>query len=173
MMQLTAIGVIRSPYPAASGTPIQPTYAEQREAQVIIDTTYEAALRDLEGFERVWLVYWFDRSGPYKPDVVPYRDTREHGLFATRSPCRPNAIGLSAVRLLGREGNVLRVGGIDILDGTPLIDIKPYIPEFDAYPTSKAGWFDECRVDRREADDRFHGNVDPETTLAPQDSKEP
>jgi tRNA-Thr(GGU) m(6)t(6)A37 methyltransferase TsaA len=108
----------------------------------------------------VWLVYWFDRAGPYKPRVVPYRDTHERGLFATRSPCRPNPIGVSVVRLLGREGNVLRVGGIDILDRTPLLDIKPYVPEFDAHPASKAGWLDEQREDRREADGRFHEEPD-------------
>ena len=157
---LTPIGVIRSPHLAPAGTPIQPTYAEQCEGQVVVDPALEAALADLDGFERIWLVYWFDRAGPYKPRVVPYRDTHEHGLFATRSPCRPNPIGLSVVRLLGREGNVLRVGGIDILDGTPLLDIKPYVPEFDAHPASKAGWLDERREDRREADGRFHGDPD-------------
>jgi tRNA-Thr(GGU) m(6)t(6)A37 methyltransferase TsaA len=157
---VSPIGVIRSPHLAPEGTPIQPAYATRCEGQVVLDPAFEAALTDLDGFERIWLVYWFDRAGPYKPRVVPYRDTREHGLFATRSPCRPNPIGLSVVRLLGREGNVLRVGGIDILDGTPLLDIKPYVPEFDAHAASKAGWFDERREDRREADDRFHGDPD-------------
>jgi len=156
----TPIGVIRSPHLAPAGTPIQPTYAEQCEGQVVVDPALEAALADLDGFERIWLVYWFDRAGPYKQRVVPYRDTHEHGLFATRSPCRLNPIGLSVVRLLGREGNVLRVGGIDILDGTPLLDIKPYVPEFDAHTASKAGWLDERREDRREADGRFHGDPD-------------
>jgi len=88
--------------------------------------------------------------------VVPYRDTRERGLFATRAPSRPNPIGLSVVRLLGRDANVLRVADVDILDGTPLLDIKPYVPEFDAHPASRAGWLDERRADRKEADDRFH-----------------
>lgn len=160
-LTLTAIGVIRSPHGAAVGTPIQPAYAAHCEGQVIVDPAYEAALADLEGFERVWLVYWFDRAAPYTPRVVPYRDTREHGSFATRAPCRPNPIGLSLVRLLGRAGNVLRVAGIDILDGTPLLDLKPYVPEFDACPVSKAGWLDERREDRRTADDRFHGGPGP------------
>jgi len=154
------IGVIHSPHLAPAGTPIQPTYATECEGQVVVEPEFEAALSNIDGFERVWLIYWFDRSGPFKPRVVPYRDTREHGLFATRSPCRPNPIGMSVVRLLGREGNVLRVGGIDILDGTPLLDIKPYVPEFDAHPSSRAGWLDEQRQDRRQADDRFHGGSD-------------
>lgn len=153
---LNPVGVIRSPHLAPAGTPIQPAYAEQCDGEVVVNPEYEVALADLDGFERVWLIYWFDRAGPYKPQVVPYRDTREHGLFATRSPCRPNPIGMSVVRLLGRERNVLRVRGIDILDGTPVIDIKPYVPEFDAHPTSKAGWLDEQRADRKNADDRFH-----------------
>ena len=163
-LMLTPIGVIRSPHLTAVGTPIQPTYAERCEGQVIVDPGFEAALADLDGFECVWLIYWFDRCGPYKPRVIPYRDTREHGLFATRSPCRPNPIGLSVVQLLGRERNVLRVGGIDVLDGTPLLDIKPYVFEFDAHPSSKAGWLNEPGEERREADDRFHGKRQPGTT---------
>ncbi len=153
---LAPIGVIRSPHVSATGTTIQPVYAEECEGQVVVDEGFEVALEDLDGFDRVWLIYWLDRAGPYKPRVIPYRDTREHGLFATRSPCRPNPIGLSVVRLLGRENNVLKVRGIDILDGTPLLDIKPYVPEFDACLSSKAGWLDERREDRRLADDRFH-----------------
>jgi tRNA-Thr(GGU) m(6)t(6)A37 methyltransferase TsaA len=150
------IGVIRTPHRSASGTPIQPRYAKHAEGEVVVDQHLEPALADIEGFERVWLVYWLDRAGAFKPRVVPYRDTREHGLFATRSPCRPNQIGLSAVRVVGRQGRTLRVAGIDALDGTPLLDIKPYVPEFDAHPNSKAGWFDDCGEDRQTADGRFH-----------------
>jgi tRNA-Thr(GGU) m(6)t(6)A37 methyltransferase TsaA len=152
------IGIIRSAHTTPGGTPIQPTYAKQVEGEVIVDESFAAALADIEGFERIWLIYRFDRAGPFKSRVIPYRDIQEHGLFATRAPSRPNPIGLSVVQLLGREGNVLRVRGLDILDGTPLIDIKPYVPEFDAYPDSKAGWLDERREDRTQADDRFHDN---------------
>ena len=152
------IGIIRSPHASAAGTPIQPTYAKQVQGEVIVEESFAAALADIEGFERIWLVYQFDRAGPFKLRVIPYRDTQEHGLFATRAPTRPNPIGFSVVQLLGRERNVLRVSGLDILDGTPLIDIKPYVPEFDAYPDSKAGWLDKRREDRREADSRFHDN---------------
>jgi tRNA-Thr(GGU) m(6)t(6)A37 methyltransferase TsaA len=155
-MDFRPIGTIHSPYQSAVGTPIQPAYAEQAEGLVIVYEEYEPALADIEGFERIWLIYWLDRAGPFQHLVVPYRDTREHGLFATRSPCRPNPIGMSAVRLLGRDGRFLRVSDVDILDGTPLVDIKPYVPEFDAHPSSKAGWLDDRREDRQVADGRFH-----------------
>jgi tRNA-Thr(GGU) m(6)t(6)A37 methyltransferase TsaA len=153
---LSPIGVIRSPHRRASGTPIQSVFAAEADGEIVVDERFEPALQDIDGFERIWLIFYLDRAGVYKPRVVPYRDTREHGLFATRSPCRPNPVGLSVVRLLCRSGNVLRVRGLDILDQTPLLDIKPYVPEFDAHVTSKAGWLDECGEDRRTADERFH-----------------
>lgn len=150
------IGVIRTPFLSVEGTPIQPVYSAGAEGKVIVDEPYEEALGDLEGFERIWLVYWLDRAGPYRPRVVPYRDTVEHGLFATRSPCRPNPIGLSLVTLSAREGCTLSVRDVDVLDGTPLLDIKPYVPEFDCCPDSRSGWFERAGADRRIADGRFH-----------------
>jgi tRNA (adenine37-N6)-methyltransferase len=153
------IGVVRSPFTSAVGTPIQPAYAHGAVGEVVIAAPYAEALDDIEGFERVWLIYWMDRVGGFRARVTPYRDTREHGLFATRAPSRPNPIGLSVVRLVHRDGCVLRVADLDILDGTPLLDIKPYVPEFDAHPRSKAGWFDETVEDRQVADDRFHGGA--------------
>jgi tRNA-Thr(GGU) m(6)t(6)A37 methyltransferase TsaA len=157
------IGRVRTPFIQGSGTPIQPPYARGIEGQVVLEERYAAALDDIEGFERVWLLYWMDRIAPgsFRPRVVPYRDTRERGLFATRSPCRPNPIGLSVVRLIGRDGNALQVADVDMLDETPLLDIKPYVPEFDAHPTSRAGWFEAPAMDRKVADDRFHGPPDP------------
>lgn len=152
-----AIGLIHTPYKAAAGTPIQPAYGIGVEGVVEVYERYIEALEDIEGFERIWLIYWMDRTGRFKPKVLPYRDTQEHGLFATRSPNRPNPIGISVVRFVRREGCVLYVSDIDILDGTPLLDIKPYVPEFDAFPSSRAGWFDRAGVDRRLADGRFHG----------------
>ena len=150
------IGVIRSPHRTPAGTPIQPTYAKDVEGEVVVAAELEPALADIDGFERIWLVYCLDRAGPFRPRVVPYRDNQERGLFATRAPSRPNPLGLSVVRLLSRQGNVLRVRGLDILDGTPLLDIKPYVPEFDAHPDSEAGWLEAGREERREADGRFH-----------------
>jgi tRNA (adenine37-N6)-methyltransferase len=159
-LALRPVGVIRSPFASPAGTPIQPAYAGGAAGEVIVADPYAEALDDIEGFERVWLIYWMDRAAAFRPRVIPYRDTRTHGLFATRAPTRPNPIGVSAVRLLRREGRVLHVADIDILDGTPLLDIKPYVPEFDAHPRSRAGWFEEPGEGRRVADDRFHGGVD-------------
>jgi len=156
LQDIKAIGTIYSPYQTAAGTPIQSAYAGGAEGRVALDPAYERALDDIEGFERLWLIYWMDRVGPFRLKVIPYRDDREHGVFATRSPSRPNPIGMSVVRLLRREGSTLVVADIDMLDGTPLLDIKPYVPEFDAYPVSRAGWFDSAAVDRRRADGRFH-----------------
>jgi tRNA-Thr(GGU) m(6)t(6)A37 methyltransferase TsaA len=155
---LRAIGRIRTPFTAASGTPIQPACAGDAEGQVIVDPPFAAALDDVEGFERVWLIYWMARAAPFRPRVVPYRDTRERGVFATRAPSRPNPIGLSAVRLLAREGHILHVAGVDILDDTPLLDVKPYVPGFDAHPSSRAGWLDAGALERGTADGRFHGS---------------
>jgi tRNA (adenine37-N6)-methyltransferase len=149
------IGVIRSPYTEVAGTPIQTIYGRGIEGDVVVRDEYESALADIEGFERLWLIYWLDRAGPFKSRIMPYRDAREHGLFATRAPCRPNPIGISVVRLLGREGNKLHIADLDILDGTSLLDIKPYVPMFDVHLPSAAGWFDVSGVERQVADDRF------------------
>jgi tRNA-Thr(GGU) m(6)t(6)A37 methyltransferase TsaA len=157
-LQITArvIGVIRTPFLEAAGTPIQSVYGENIEGRVLLFEPYAAALDDIEGFDRLWLIYWMDRVSEFKPRIIPYRDDRKHGLFATRSPSRPNPIGLSVVRLLRQDGGTLYIADIDILDGTRLLDIKPYIPAFDSHPGCRAGWVDTCRVDRRRADDRFH-----------------
>jgi tRNA (adenine37-N6)-methyltransferase len=151
-----AIGEIHTPFREATGTPIQTVYGQDVQGRIELKESYAAALDDIEGFERLWLIYWMDRVSAYKPKIVPYRDTQEHGLFATRSPGRPNPIGMSVVRFLRREGSTLYVQDMDILDGTKLLDIKPYIPAFDSHPVSRAGWVDNARVDRRMADDRFH-----------------
>lgn len=150
------IGRIGTPFAGGAGTPIQSVYAQGVEGQVVVDERFADALDDIDGFERLWLVYWMDRVSAFRPRVVPYRDTRERGLFATRSPSRPNPIGLSVVRLKRREGRLLYVSDVDMLDGSPLLDIKPYVPEFDAHPVSRAGWFDSSGSDRRVADGRFH-----------------
>jgi tRNA (adenine37-N6)-methyltransferase len=155
-IKLRPIGIIRSPFAEAAGTPIQTVYGKDVEGKVELHASFAPALDDIEGFDRLWLIYWMDRTGPYKAKVIPYRDTVEHGIFATRSPNRPNAIGMSIVRLLRREGSSLLVADMDILDGTPLLDIKPYVPEFDCHANSRAGWFEKSGVDRRVADARFH-----------------
>ncbi|MCK5713731.1 MAG: tRNA (N6-threonylcarbamoyladenosine(37)-N6)-methyltransferase TrmO [Hyphomicrobiaceae bacterium] len=154
-MSLTQIGVIRSPHTGADGTPIQPRMAEGIEGTVEVFAPYEAALADVAGFERIWLLYWFDRIRDARLTVTPFMDDVPRGLFATRAPCRPNPIGISSVRLLGVEGRVLRVADVDILDGTPLLDIKPYTPRFDVFEVSRCGWLDAAAHRRGIADDRF------------------
>jgi len=153
-MQLKPIGIIHTPFKKPSGTPIQPSYAEGAPGTVEVNGDYTAGLQDVNGFDRIWLLYWFDRICDTKLTVVPYKDDRAHGLFATRAPCRPNPIGLSSVKLLGIEGNILRVEDVDMLDGSPLLDIKPYVPDFDVYTDCRSGWLDYSN-DMKKADDRF------------------
>jgi tRNA-Thr(GGU) m(6)t(6)A37 methyltransferase TsaA len=149
------IGVVRSPYHEQEGTPIQPVYAGGVRGTVVVFEEYLQALKDLDGFSMIWLLYDFDRAKAWKPLVTPYRDTQERGLFATRAPARPNPIGISAVKLISIQGNEIEVEGLDILDGTPVLDIKPYVPQFDSHPEAKAGWYDHNGIDRKTADERF------------------
>jgi tRNA-Thr(GGU) m(6)t(6)A37 methyltransferase TsaA len=116
---------------------------------------YADGLKDLDGFERIWLIYWFDQAPEPQLLVIPFLDDRERGVFATRAPSRPNAIGMSVVRLLQVVGNTLEVADVDILDGTPLLDIKPYVTEFDCHSVEKSGWFDQAPLRRSVADGRF------------------
>ena len=154
MFQLTPIGVIRSPHKEAQGTPIQPRWAEEAEGYAEVLPELVPGLRDLEGFERIWLLYWFDHAKPVSLEVVPFMDTQSHGVFATRAPSRPNPIGISTVRLLGIEGSRLRLSGLDMLDGTPLLDIKPYLPSCDVFEVKGIGWYARAQGDGR-ADARF------------------
>jgi tRNA (adenine37-N6)-methyltransferase len=154
-MKLTTIGIIRSPHQRAEGTPVQAALAAGAQGTVEVFPEYAAGLRDLDGFERIWLVYWFDRAKPAQMVVTPYLDTTPRGLFATRAPSRPNPIGLSAVRLLAINGCVLQVDGLDILDNTPLLDLKPYVPAFDVFPTKRIGWCADIQSNTPVADGRF------------------
>jgi tRNA-Thr(GGU) m(6)t(6)A37 methyltransferase TsaA len=149
------IGKITSPFPEPAGTPIQPSRAGNAEGTVEIFDEYVDGLKDLDGFERIWLIYWLDRAPAPRLLVTPFLDDSERGVFATRAPARPNAIGMSAVRLLRVRGNTLEVAEIDIVDGTPLLDIKPCVAEFDCHPVKRSGWFDQANRRRSVADDRF------------------
>ncbi len=153
-MNIEPIGIIHTPFMASKGTPIQPVFSEGIEGTVELYPHFAEGLADLDGFGRIWLLYWFDRSCETRLTVVPFRDDREHGLFSTRAPCRPNPVGMSSVRLLGIEGAKLRVADVDMLDGTPLIDVKPYVPAFDVFADARAGWLDTSSG-RSRADDRF------------------
>jgi tRNA (adenine37-N6)-methyltransferase len=156
-MEVKQIGVIHTPFLEATGTPIQPRFAEGVEGWVEVFDPFVSGLKDLEGFDRVWLLYWCDRArfeeGPWV--VKPYLDSNVRGVFATRAPARPNPIGLSAVRLLEIRGNRLTVQEVDILDGTPLLDIKPYVPQFDCFETARSGWLQGSTLRRAKADNRF------------------
>jgi len=109
----------------------------------------------LDGFERIWLIYWFDRAAAAQLQVKPYMDERERGLFATRAPCRPNPIGISAVKLIRIQNCTLYVADVDILDQTPLLDIKPYVPGFDCFEVKRLGWLSAGPPVTKFADDRF------------------
>ena len=135
------IGVIHSPFTEKSETPIQPSRS-QAIGKVEIYPQFTDGLQDIEGFSHLILLYVFHRSSEYSLKVTPFLDDQTRGLFATRYPCRPNPIGLSIVRLLSRNGKILEIEGVDVLDGTPLLDIKPYIPEFDIRQNVNAGWFE-------------------------------
>jgi tRNA-Thr(GGU) m(6)t(6)A37 methyltransferase TsaA len=139
----TPIGVIRSEHANPDETPIQSVYAKGFKGQAEVFQEFEDGLRDLEGFSHVYLLYHFHQAGSAKLVVKPFLQDIERGVFATRAPCRPNALGLSIVELVRREGNVLHLDGVDILDGTPLLDIKPYTAKFDRFETTRNGWQDE------------------------------
>ena len=149
------IGVVRSLFTEQKSTPIQPIYAQGARGTVVVYEPYRGALKDLNGFSRIWLIYYFDRAENWKPTVLPYRDTQERSLFATRAPSRPNAIGISAVKLISIKEGEIEVDELDVLDGTPVLDIKPYVPMFDSYPNEKTGWLEKGVIDQKSADDRF------------------
>lgn len=137
------IGIIHSEHTVPEATPIQPVFAEGCRGWAEVYSDYEPGLLDLERFSHIYLLYHFDRADSPRLMVKPFMQEVERGVFATRSPCRPNAVGLSVVRLVAREGNVVVFDGADILDGTPLLDIKPYTAKFDCISTVRNGWQDE------------------------------
>lgn len=157
------IGYVRSPYKERFGTPRQPVVTEQvledramdAEIELIAGHNFDQALKDLDGFDYIWAVTWLHLNEHWKPTVIPPRGPKlRRGVFATRSPHRPNPVGLSALRLTAMEGRTLKVRGIDLLDGTPVLDIKPYVPYADAFPDARSGWID--KIDQPpDAPDRY------------------
>ncbi len=144
------IAFVRSPYARRIDAPHQPAVVEGTETGALAEAIIEfvadfpaAAFRDLAGFERIWVIFMFHRSEGWKAQVKPPRGGGKRSVLATRSPHRPNAIGLSAVELVAVQEHSLLVRGMDLLDGTPILDIKPYVPYADAFPDSRAGWIDE------------------------------
>ena len=139
-MELQPIGVIHTPFPTTEGMPRSTSQAAGIKGTVEVFEAYRAGLKDLDGFSHVILIWHFDRSEGFHLEVVPPKQTQTRGLFASRSPHRPNPIGLSIVKLDRIERGVLHVDGVDMLDGTPLLDIKPYIPASDSIPDARPGW---------------------------------
>jgi tRNA-Thr(GGU) m(6)t(6)A37 methyltransferase TsaA len=140
-LKLEPIGIIHSPYKTKEATPIQGKFSPEAIGQVEVYPEYEEGLKDIDTFSHIILLYQFDRAGEIKLVRPTFLDDEAHGVFASRHPCRPNGLGLTVVRLLKVSSrNTLEVSGIDVLDGTPLIDIKPYIPRFDCFPEASEGW---------------------------------
>ncbi len=152
-----AIGVIHSPFKNIEGMPIQPVGAQDVTGTVEVFPEFSAGLNDLDGFSHIILLYHFHQSRGFNLLVIPFMDTISRGLFATRSPKRPNPIGLSVAKLIRRENSILHVQNLDILDGTPLLDIKPYIPDIDQYPAERIGWLAQAKGSacQTKADNRF------------------
>ena len=156
-IEFTPIGIIHSPFMEPEGMPIQPPGAAGVKGTVEVLEDFHSGLNDLDGFSHIILLYHFHRSQGFNLHVVPFMDSEPRGLFATRAPKRPNPIGFSVVQLDKIEDGVLYIRGVDILDGTPLLDIKPYVPEFDAQVETRTGWLEKARktVSNRKSDDRF------------------
>ena len=151
------IGIIHSPFKEPKGTPIQPTGAKNIDGTVEVFPEYAEGLKDIEGFSHVILICHFHLSGRWKLEVKPFMDNQLHGLFATRAPARPNPIGISIVRLVRVEKNILHIQDVDIVDGTPLLDIKPYVPDFDMRKVEKTGWLEQNlhKLSASKDDERF------------------
>jgi tRNA-Thr(GGU) m(6)t(6)A37 methyltransferase TsaA len=156
-IEFTPIGIIHSPFMELEGMPIQPVGAAGVKGTVEVFEDFHPGLKDLDGFSHIILLYHFHRSHGFNLHIVPFMDSQKRGLFATRAPKRPNPIGLSVVQLDKVEDGVLYIQAVDILDGTPLLDIKPYVPEFDAQVGVRTGWLEKAgkTVLSRKSDDRF------------------
>src|SRR5258705_4167408 len=150
------IGLIRTPFASVEGMPVQAALpaATGVAGWIEFDPDLVEGLADLDGFSHVTLFYYFDRAGSPRMTVIPFLDVHPHGLFATRSPARPNPIGISTVRLVAIEGATIRIEDVDMLDGTPLLDIKPYVPALDDRADVRIGWYADRLADAR-SDRRF------------------
>lgn len=136
------IGIIHSSCKTPEGSPIQPTAARGTKGRIEIFPEYEKGLQDLAGFSHIFILYHFHLSAKFSLKVKPFLDSHLHGVFATRAPSRPNPIGISVVRLIEIENTIVHIQDLDVADGTPLLDIKPYVPAFDVHPAEKIGWLE-------------------------------
>lgn len=153
----TPIGYFKTPFRTLEDMPIQPSGAKCVQGTIEIGAEYIEGLRDLEGFSHIIVLSHMHQSKGFKLTVKPFLDTVEHGVFATRAPRRPNSIGFSVMRLESIVGNILTVEGVDVLDGTPILDIKPYVSEFDAAKADRFGWLDgkAAEAEQHRSDSRF------------------
>jgi len=156
-INFTPVGTVYSPFKTLEEMPIQPVGAEGIKGTVSIKPRYLDGLADLDGFSHIYLIYHFHQAGAAKLQVTPFLDDQPRGIFATRAPRRPNAIGLSVVKLNDIIGNLLQIENVDILNGTPLLDIKPYVPEFDRFEADRIGWLSKVigLTKNKRSDSRF------------------
>ena len=156
-IKYTPIGIVHSPFKGIEDVPIQPSGAKKIKGIIEIKKKYEPGLKDLDGFSHIILIYHFHLTKGFSLEVIPFLDKSSRGLFATRAPKRPNSIGISVVKLLKIEGNRIFVENIDIVEGTPLLDIKPYVKEFDNTTKLKTGWLTHSshKSKRIRSDQRF------------------
>ncbi len=157
LIAYSPVGIVRSPFTRLEGMPLQSVAGSEVHARIEIRADLEPGLRDLDGFSHLHVITHLHRGSPGRLQVVPFLDATTRGVFATRSPRHPNPIGLSVVRLLAVDGSTLEISGVDLLDGTPVLDIKPYVPAFDVVPAERTGWLASAaeRVHIVRADRRF------------------
>ncbi len=153
----STIGIINSPFDEPVNMPIQSVSAAGVSGTVEIYDEFVSGLKDIEGFSHIILLYAFHRSDGYKLQVKPFLEDVVHGVFAVRAPNRPNPIGFSIVKLIKKDKNILHIENIDVLNGTPLLDIKPYVPEFDCFNDAASGWVTNHRekISKKKSDERF------------------
>jgi tRNA-Thr(GGU) m(6)t(6)A37 methyltransferase TsaA len=152
------IGVIHTPHIDIKNMPIQPIAADGIKGQIVLLPEYVGGLKDLEGFSHITLIYHFHKIEGFELEVIPFMDTEKRGIFSCKAPKRPNAIGLSTVKLLSIEGNIIHIEQVDMLNGTPLIDIKPFYPKYDNRENVSIGWLEKNKdipVEKMRADERF------------------
>jgi tRNA-Thr(GGU) m(6)t(6)A37 methyltransferase TsaA len=156
-LSYNSIGIIHSPFKKIEGTPIQPSAAKEIKGTIELREELIEGLRDLDGFSHIILLYHFHLSKEYSLSVVPFLDDTSHGVIATRAPRRPNSIGMSVVKLVKIENNILFIENVDVIDGTPLLDIKPYVKDFENSKELRIGWLSEKtkKAKNIKADNRF------------------
>ena len=151
------IGIIHTPFVEIEGVPIQPSAAKGIKGHVILNKNFMQGLADLDGFSHIYLIYHLHLAKAFELKIIPFLDNKKRGLFSTRAPNRPNPIGLSVVKLTAIESNILRIENVDIIDGTPLLDIKPFVNEMNHIKNYRCGWLSQFKdeLNSKKSDKRF------------------